>query len=421
MGYDGYIRVSRVGGREGDSFQSPEDQRDSIEGWAQSRGVKIDQWHEDYDVSGGTLTRPGLDAVVARIKAGKAEGVVVAKLSRFSRAGVASALGLFEEIYSAGGEVVAVDVGIDPTTPVGKFARTIMLALNEMELDRIKEGWTSAKGRAVERGVFVGPPSLGFEKRDLNPKTGKLCGPLYANEDAPLVARAFELSANEGLHAALEFCRGTWPERHWTVTKVRRLLANRLYKGEVVVGGCPTGNIEPLVDETTWLFAQHAQPRRKPKDDYPLSGIATCAACGKGLAGHTTGKPGNRHRAYRCTTQGCPLHVKAEPLEQLVDAALEATPAPGTRTGDDVLRTAQAVMAAQREIESYIDNTSIASVGEERWHRGLRTREERLAEAQREADAYTDVDPSPYARVATLTVQRSTAPLAERVTLQLAA
>ena len=46
---------------------------------------------------------------------------------------------LFEEIYDAGGEVVAVDVGIDPTTPVGKFARTIMLALNEMELERIKE------------------------------------------------------------------------------------------------------------------------------------------------------------------------------------------------------------------------------------------------------------------------------------------
>jgi DNA invertase Pin-like site-specific DNA recombinase len=28
---------------------------------------------------------------------------------------------------------------MDPTTPVGKFARTIMLALDEMELDRYKE------------------------------------------------------------------------------------------------------------------------------------------------------------------------------------------------------------------------------------------------------------------------------------------
>jgi hypothetical protein len=43
---DGYIRVSRTNGRDGDSFISPDLQREQIEGWARLRGVEIAQWHE---------------------------------------------------------------------------------------------------------------------------------------------------------------------------------------------------------------------------------------------------------------------------------------------------------------------------------------------------------------------------------------
>ncbi len=53
MQLDGYIRVSRVGGRGGDSFISPAVQRDQIERWAAMRGATIVKWHEEYDQSGG--------------------------------------------------------------------------------------------------------------------------------------------------------------------------------------------------------------------------------------------------------------------------------------------------------------------------------------------------------------------------------
>jgi len=412
MGYDGYVRVSRVAGREGDSFQSPDQQRETIQGWAQSRGVQIDQWHQDMDISGGTLQRPGLDAVVERIKAGKTEGVVVAKLSRFSRAGVASALGLFEEIYAAGGEVVAVDVGIDPTTPVGKFARTIMLALNEMELERIKEGWSSVKARAVERGVFLGPTPLGFDKGDAG---------LVPNDDAPLVVRAFDISANDGLHAALVFCEATWPSRKWTATTARRLFANRVYKGEIVSGEF-VGKMEPLVDEYVWSFAQHpATERRKAKDAYPLSGIAACAACGKTLVGHTTGKPGKEQRAYRCTTKGCPLHVKADPLEQFVLDAVKDSPH-RARTGDEIFQSAKAVIAAQVELERHMDDIEASAANRQLWQKGLKTREAALVAAQRASDeaAKSDSATGPFASVASLVVKRSREPLEDRVALTLA-
>jgi len=54
MRLDGYIRVSRVGGRSGDSFHSPDLQREAIQGWAAAHGHEIVQWHEELDESGGT-------------------------------------------------------------------------------------------------------------------------------------------------------------------------------------------------------------------------------------------------------------------------------------------------------------------------------------------------------------------------------
>ena len=52
MELDGYIRVSRVAGREGDSFISPRLQREQIAAYATARGFTIAKWHEDFDVSG---------------------------------------------------------------------------------------------------------------------------------------------------------------------------------------------------------------------------------------------------------------------------------------------------------------------------------------------------------------------------------
>ncbi len=41
---DGYVRVSRRAGREGESFISPEVQRKKIAAWAEMNGVEIAAW-----------------------------------------------------------------------------------------------------------------------------------------------------------------------------------------------------------------------------------------------------------------------------------------------------------------------------------------------------------------------------------------
>jgi DNA invertase Pin-like site-specific DNA recombinase len=54
---DGYIRVSRRAGREGESFISPELQRKKIEEWAKLHEVEVLAWWEEIDQSGAKFER----------------------------------------------------------------------------------------------------------------------------------------------------------------------------------------------------------------------------------------------------------------------------------------------------------------------------------------------------------------------------
>ena len=58
---DGYIRVSRVGGREGESFISPEVQREQIETWARLMNAQI---IEPLLLARGRLERAGEDQII---------------------------------------------------------------------------------------------------------------------------------------------------------------------------------------------------------------------------------------------------------------------------------------------------------------------------------------------------------------------
>src|SRR4051794_19728870 len=82
---DGYIRVSRVGDRSGESYISPDVQRRAIEVWAAERGVELVMNEPEENVSGATMDRPVFNRIMARIRSGESGGVVVYKLDRFAR------------------------------------------------------------------------------------------------------------------------------------------------------------------------------------------------------------------------------------------------------------------------------------------------------------------------------------------------
>jgi site-specific DNA recombinase len=413
---DQYVRVSRVGGREGESFISPDVQREQGAAWAASRGVEMAMIHEDLDQSGGKLHRPGLDALLARIRAGETDGVIVSKLDRLSRLGVADALRLVEEITEAGGSIAALDLGIDPTTPFGEFGMTIMLALARMERRRMSEAWEQAKTRALDRGARMGPTPFGYTRSEdglLQPH------PKWAR----VVKQAFKLAARDGVDAALDYLRKTAPadpsparpgvhrkrtsdHRTWTAFTVRRLLRNRTYLGETHYGDRLVRDSHPaIVDRATFERAHPGEetPKRQAAAVFPLSGFATCASCGEVLVGSRAGfdKDGNGRRAYRCRASlkswngkqcPAPTNVLADLLEgYLVERIKRAYEQGGTddvaasvTDTDDTFEEAQReLQAAEKEVERFAaDPTAAELLGEAAWAAALRTRAER-AEAAR--------------------------------------
>lgn len=130
---DGYIQVSRVAGREGASYISPDHQREHIESWAKFQDVEIAHWEIDEDQSGGTQDRPGFRRIMARIQAHEIDGIVCWKLHRFAR-NVAGAICDVEAIQNVGAHLACVDDQIDPTGPFGNFVLTVMLAIGGGEV-----------------------------------------------------------------------------------------------------------------------------------------------------------------------------------------------------------------------------------------------------------------------------------------------
>ena len=74
----GIVRVSRVGGREGESFTSPDEQRKRIESECEREGLELIDVISELDVSGGTplSKREGLRTAIERVEAGEAQVIV---------------------------------------------------------------------------------------------------------------------------------------------------------------------------------------------------------------------------------------------------------------------------------------------------------------------------------------------------------
>jgi site-specific DNA recombinase len=363
---DGYVRVSRTGKREGDSFISPSVQREQIERWAHLRGVEIAAWHEDLDQSGGKLSRPGLDAMLTRIRNGETGGVVVARLDRLSRAGVADALKLVEELHEHGAQLAAIDLGIDPTTPVGEFTMTVMLGLARMERQRLSEGWRIARQRAVERGLHIAPRApFGYTREE--------DGSLSVNGGAEAVRQVFARRAAGASWlelARLLDCVAPRPNGgRWTRQTVATMIASRTYLGEAHHGDHRKPNAHPaIVSIDEFEAAQRVNGSRTPRGAYLLSGIARCASCRHTLRGSSFRQ--GRTRVYKCAKNHssgrcpAPVTVMADVLDGFVERRfLDHLDAFEVRGGGDdgaLSEARAAVEEARQELEAFQRDTRAA-------------------------------------------------------------
>jgi len=123
-------------------------QRESIRQVTERRGWKDVEWHVDGGHSGKDLDRPAMREVLSKIR--KGDVLVVAKLDRLSRS-LADFAGLMQQASRRGWSFVALDLGVDTTTPTGRLVANVMASVSEWEREvigqRTKEGMAAARAK----------------------------------------------------------------------------------------------------------------------------------------------------------------------------------------------------------------------------------------------------------------------------------
>jgi DNA invertase Pin-like site-specific DNA recombinase len=309
---DGYVRVSRVMGRDGDSYMSPTIQRDDIRRWAERADVRIGEWVEEQDVSGGKAIKDReLAKLIHRVERGQSQGVVVRTLDRFGRDSLDAAVNI-KRLTDAGARLVAIHDGVD-TGPGGssKIALAVQLAIAEDYLDRVRLNWRETKRRNVEeRGLHTcATPPVGYVRRDEAEPTyhdgalirdAKLVVEPVA---AARVVRAFEMRAAGHTFAQV-----------FRETGIRgRAFTNAAYLGTATNGDfVREGAHEAIVTPELYAAANVRHRPRRPNDgtlsaQALLSGLVKCAACGSKMWVRGKGRDGSAF--YHCSKSkagGCP-------------------------------------------------------------------------------------------------------------------
>ena len=313
-----YPRLSHEDELQGES-NSISNQKRILETYAKQNGFSNLRWYTDDGYSGANFQRPGFQAMLADIEAGKVGTVIVKDMSRLGRNYLQ--VGMYTEMIfpQKGVRFIAINDGVDSAQGENDFA----------PLRNIFNEWlvrdTSKKIKAVKR-------SKGMSGKPITSK------PVYGylmdedenfiidEEAAPVVRQIYSLClAGNGptkiarmlteqqipTPGTLEYRRTGSTRRYhpgyeckWATNTVVHLLENREYTGCLVnfktekpsyklkhsIENPPEkqavfeNHHEPIIDRETWERVQELRKKRKRPNRYDevglFSGILFCADCG---------------------------------------------------------------------------------------------------------------------------------------------
>ena len=164
-----YTRKSSEEGLEQD-FNSLHAQRESCEAYINSQ--KHEGWialpaiYDDGGYSGGSMDRPALKQLLADIKSGLVDVVVVYKVDRLTRS-LSDFARIVEVFDVAGASFVSVTQQFNTTTSMGRLTLNVLLSFAQFEREvtgeRIRDKIAASKKKGMWMGGWV---PLGFDRKD---------------------------------------------------------------------------------------------------------------------------------------------------------------------------------------------------------------------------------------------------------------
>lgn len=297
----GIIRVSEQGEREDERFHSPENQLDAIRAECEASGLTLIDYDPEINVSGGLPLedRPALHKAVLAVEAGDADVIMAPALDRLVRNRRVQDE-IRDRVQAAGGRLVTLDLGeLTNGTPEQDFATGIIGDTNELFRKQISAKTKRGHKRAIALGRNIGPTPPGY-------RIGEDWKLVLDPPKHTAMIEAFRLRAGGATFEAIS----NYLAKHGikrTPPGVRKMLANRVYLGEVHHG--PLHNLQahpPIVDRE--LFDRVARMTlpggRRARSDHLLArqGILRCGTCGAKMSlGHTM----DGWAFYRCGGYDC--------------------------------------------------------------------------------------------------------------------
>ncbi len=272
------------------------------QGWA-----RLDSY-VDEGVSGAKANRPALDRLMAAVRAGTVDVVVIAKLDRIGRSmrHLGALLGELDDRKVA---LVSVSEAFDSSTPSGRLQRNMLGSFAEFEREVIRDRMVSGRDAVVRAGKWAttmcpygyqaGPPDYKLELNQPEADAVRLMVDLFVNQHVSTAEVARQLNA-----------AGYQPRRaaRWTTNAVRQVLRDgehlagnftwrrpdRHYDGPAIPVAGPA-----LVDPATFQrlrdrLAATAKKHTSHADRYLLSG-RIFGPHGAPMYGYTSHAP-----SYRC-------------------------------------------------------------------------------------------------------------------------
>ncbi len=238
-----YTRKSSEEGLE-QAFNSLHAQREACEAFVKSQ--QHEGWvleptpYDDGAYSGGNLQRPALQALMAEIKAGRIDIVVVYKVDRLTRS-LADFAKIVDILDSAKASFVSVTQAFNTTTSMGRLTLNVLLSFAQFEREVTGERIRDKIAASKKKGMWMGGLApLGYDAVDrklvVNATEAATVRTLFDRFVAlgsvdRLVADAAGLGLTTKRRTAANGVTGDQPFSRGTLY---HLLENRTYLGEVV-------------------------------------------------------------------------------------------------------------------------------------------------------------------------------------------